>query len=57
MIGDALAAPEGKSPAKIEARFGWLDHFESGGSDDAVLGDIPCSSSAMCIAAVGLVNA
>ena len=119
VIGDALGAPsEGRSPAQIEARFGWLDDFSSGGTDDTVLrdilagtlirtsgyatiddwaddwlaawddifgakqhrffisvlhtarrlrvqgeprlaalGNIPCSSSAMCIAPVGLVNA
>ena len=119
IIGDAMGAPsEGKSPAEIERRFGWLDDFESGGTDDtilrdilarslirtsgyatiddwaadwleawdeifgakqgrffisvlhtarrlrvqgqprlAALGNIPCSSSAMCIAPVGLVNA
>ena len=119
VIGDAMGAPsEGKSPAEIEDRFGWLDDFESGGTDDtilrdvlagtlirtsgyatiddwaadwlvawdtifgpkqnrffisvlhtarrlrvqgeprlAALGNIPCSSSAMCIAPVGLVNA
>ena len=119
VIGDALGAPsEGKSAAEIERQFGWLDDFESGGTDDTVLrdilagtlirtsgyatiddwaadwlaawdeifgpkqqrffisvlhtarrlrvqgeprmaalGNIPCSSSAMCIAPVGLVNA
>lgn len=119
IIGDALGAPsEGKSPAEIERQLGWLDDFESGGTDDTVLrdilarslirtagyatiddwaadwlaawddifgakqgkffisvlhtarrlrvqgeprlaalGNIPCSSSAMCIAPVGLVNA
>jgi ADP-ribosylglycohydrolase len=119
VIGDALGAPtEGKSPAEIDRRFGWVDDFESGGTDDTVLrdilartltrtsgyatiddwaddwlagwdeifgpkqnrfflsvlhtarrlrvqgeprmaalGNIPCSSSAMCIAPVGLVNA
>ena len=119
VIGDAMGAPsEGKSPAEIESRFGWVDDFASGGTDDtilrdilaatlirtsgyatiddwaddwlarwdeifgpkqnrfflsvlhtarrlrvqgeprlAALGNIPCSSSAMCIAAVGLVNA
>ena len=119
IVGDAMGAPsEGKSPAEIEQRFGWLDDFESGGTDDtilrdilarslirtsgyatiddwaadwleawdeifgakqgrffisvlhtarrlrvqgqprlAALGNIPCSSSAMCIAPVGLVNA
>ena len=119
VIGDALGAPtEGKSPDEIERRFGWVDDFESGGTDDtilrdilaatlirtsgyatiddwaddwlarwdeifgpkqnrfflsvlhtarrlrvqgeprlAALGNIPCSSSAMCIAPVGLVNA
>ena len=119
VIGDALGAPtEGKSPAEIDSRFGWVDDFESGGTDDTVmrdilagtlirtagyatiddwaddwlarwdeifgpkqnrfflsvlhtarrlrvqgeprlaaLGNIPCSSSAMCIAPVGLVNA
>ena len=119
VIGDAMGEPsEGKSPAEIESRFGWLDDFESGGTDDtimrdvlagtlirtsgyatiddwaadwlaawdtifgpkqnrfflsvlhtarrlriqgeprlAALGNIPCSSSAMCIAPVGLVNA
>ena len=119
VIGDALGAPtEGKSPDEIECRFGWVDDFASGGTDDtilrdilaatlirtsgyatiddwaddwlarwdeifgpkqnrfflsvlhtarrlrvqgeprlAALGNIPCSSSAMCIAPVGLVNA
>ena len=119
VIGDALGAPtEGKSPDEIERRFGWVDDFASGGTDDtilrdilaatlirtsgyatiddwaddwlarwdeifgpkqnrfflsvlhtarrlrvqgeprlAALGNIPCSSSAMCIAPVGLVNA
>ena len=119
IIGDALGAPsEGKSPAEIEQQFGWLDDFESGGTDDTILrdilarslirtsgyatiddwaadwlaawdeifgakqgrffisvlhtarrlrvqgeprmaglGNIPCSSSAMCCAPVGLVNA
>ena len=119
VIGDAMGAPsEGKSPAEIESRFGWVDDFASGGTDDtilrdilaatlirtsgyatiddwaddwlarwdeifgpkqnrfflsvlhtarrlrvqgeprlAALGNIPCSSSAMCIAPVGLVNA
>ena len=31
---------EGKSPAEIELQFGWLDDFESGGTDDTVLRDI-----------------
>ena len=119
VIGDALGAPsEGKSPDEIDARFGWLDDFDSGGTDDtilrdilartlirtagygtiddwaddwmaawdeifgpkqqrfflsvlhtarrlrvqgaprlAALGNIPCSSSAMCMAPAGLVNA
>ena len=119
VIGDAMGAPsEGKSPAEIEQQLGWLDDFESGGTDDTVLrdilarslirtsgyatiddwgadwlaawdeifgakqgrffisvlhtarrlrvqgeprlaalGNIPCSSSAMCIAPVGLANA
>ena len=119
VIGDAMGAPsEGNSPAEIESRFGWVDDFASGGTDDtilrdilaatlirtsgyatiddwaddwlarwdeifgpkqnrfflsvlhtarrlrvqgeprlAALGNIPCSSSAMCIAPVGLVNA
>ena len=41
IIGDALGAPsEGKSPAEIEQQFGWLDDFESGGTDDTILRDI-----------------
>ena len=119
VIGDALGAPsEGKSADEIDAQLGWLDDFESGGTDDTVLrdilartlirtsgyattddwaddwmaawddifgpkqqkfflsvlhtarrlrvqgeprmaalGNIPCSSSAMCMAPAGLVNA
>ena len=45
IIGDALGAPsEGKSPAEIEQQFGWLDDFESGGTDDTMRAGSPASS-------------
>ena len=41
LIGDAMGTPtEGRTYLEIERDLGWLDNFETDGTDDTILRDI-----------------